>query len=74
MLSLIIVLCVHWDQEAQSTKEDSSRPTHTFPNVFFYLRYNIFYCSFQMSNFPLLYLNEGRLNYEANRILQHGRD
>jgi len=74
MLLLIIVLYVHWDQEAQSTKEDSSGPTHTFPNAFFYIRYNISYCRFQMSDFPLLYLNGGRLNYEANRILQRGKD
>lgn len=40
----------------------------------FYLRYNIFYCRFQTPNFPLFYLNGGKLNYEANRILQRGKD
>jgi len=40
----------------------------------FYLRYNIFYCRFQMPNFALLYLSGGKLNYEANRILKRGKD
>ena len=71
---LIIVLCVHWDLETQSTKKTVVDPHTHFLMRSFYLRYNIFYCRFQMSNFPLLYLNRGRLNYEANRILQRGKD
>jgi hypothetical protein len=39
----------------------------------FYLRYITCYCRYQMAIFPLLYLNGSKLNYEANRILQHGK-
>lgn len=74
MLLLIIVLCVHWDQEAQSTKEDSSRSTYKFPNAFFLSSIQYILLSLSDVKLSAALSKGGRLNYEANRILQRGKD
>jgi len=65
MLLLIIFLCVYNGTKKHNPQKKTVVYPHTFPNAFFfYPRCNIFYCSFQIPNFPLFFLNRGKLNYE----------